>query len=63
MEYIDLRRLSRGELKQISRQVIRLKKMGKTGKEICAHTSGKGIGKRYRTAVCRIIISELKARK
>ena len=34
MEYIDLRRLSRGELKQISRQVIRLKKMGKTGKEI-----------------------------
>ena len=34
MEYIDLRRLNRGELKQISRQVIRLKKMGKTGKEI-----------------------------
>ena len=34
MEYIDLRRLNRGELKQIRRQVIRLKKMGKTGKEI-----------------------------
>ena len=33
-EYIDLRKLNRGELKQISRQVIRLKKMGKTGKEI-----------------------------
>ena len=131
MEYIDLRKLNRGELKQISRQVIRLKKMGKTGKEIeeltgvrqnraseiwtayqregersmeskkrgfqkgthlllapeeqaemretiitrrpeefgipgslwtlkkvCAY-----VWKRYRTAVCRIIISELKARK
>lgn len=34
MEYIDLRKLNRGELKQIRRQVVRLKKMGKTGKEI-----------------------------
>jgi protein subunit release factor A len=33
-EYIDLRKLNRGELKQIRRQVVRLKKMGKTGKEI-----------------------------
>lgn len=34
MEYIDLRKLNRGELKQIRRQEVRLKKMGKTGKEI-----------------------------
>ena len=34
MEYIDLRKLNRGELKQIRRQIVRLKKMGKTGKEI-----------------------------
>lgn len=34
MEYIDLRKLKSGELKQICRQVVRLKKMGKTGKEI-----------------------------
>ena len=34
MEYIDLRKLSSGELKQIRRQVVRLKEMGKTGKEI-----------------------------
>ena len=34
MCYIDLRKLSSGELKQIRRQVVRLKKMGKTGKEI-----------------------------
>lgn len=34
MEYIDLRKLNRGELKQIRRQVVRLKKMGKPGKEI-----------------------------
>ena len=34
MNYIDLRKLSSGELKQIRRQVVRLKGMGKTGKEI-----------------------------
>ena len=34
MEYIDLRKLNSGELKQIRRQIVRLKKMGKTGKEI-----------------------------
>ena len=34
MEYIDLRKLSSGELKQVRRQVVRLKVMGKTGKEI-----------------------------
>ena len=34
MEYIDLRKLNKGELKQVRRQVVRLKKMGKTGKEI-----------------------------
>ena len=34
MEYIDLRKLGSGELKQIRRQVVRLKKMGKSGKEI-----------------------------
>ena len=34
MEYIDLRKLSSGELKQVRRQVVRLKEMGKTGKEI-----------------------------
>ena len=34
MKYIDLRKLSSGELKQIRRQVVRLKEMGKTGKEI-----------------------------
>ncbi len=34
MEYIDLRKESREGLKQIRRQVVRLKKMGKTGKEI-----------------------------
>ena len=34
MTYIDLRKLSSGELKQIRRQVIRLKEMGKSGKEI-----------------------------
>ena len=34
MVYIDLRKLSSGELKQIRRQVVRLKGMGKTGKEI-----------------------------
>ena len=34
MEYIDLRKLSGGELKQVRSQVVRLKKMGKTGKEI-----------------------------
>ena len=34
MKYIDLRKLNSGELKQIRRQVVRLKKTGKTGKEI-----------------------------
>ena len=34
MNYINLRKLSSGELKQIRRQVVRLKGMGKTGKEI-----------------------------
>ena len=34
MEYIDLRKLSGGELKQVRSQVVRLKEMGKTGKEI-----------------------------
>ncbi len=34
MEYIDLRKVGREGLKQIRKQVVRLKKMGKTGKEI-----------------------------
>ena len=34
MEYIDLRKVGRSGLKEIRRQVVRLKKMGKTGKEI-----------------------------
>ncbi len=34
MEYIDLRKVSREGLKEIRRQVVRLKKMGKTGKGI-----------------------------
>ena len=34
MEYIDLRKLSVGELKQVRSQVVQLKKMGKSGKEI-----------------------------
>ena len=34
MEYIDLRTVGREGLKEIRRQVVRLKKMGKTGKEI-----------------------------
>ena len=34
MEYIDLRKIGRDGLKEIRRQVVRLKKMGKTGKEI-----------------------------
>ena len=34
MEYIDLRKISTEEAKQIGRQVVRLKKMGKRGKEI-----------------------------
>ena len=34
MEHIDLRKLNSGELKQVRRQVVRLKKMRKTGKEI-----------------------------
>ena len=34
MENIDLRKVGREGLKEIRRQVVRLKKMGKTGKEI-----------------------------
>ena len=34
MEYIDLRKVGRSGLKEIRRQVVRLKKMGKTGKEL-----------------------------
>ena len=34
MEYIDLRKVGREGHKEIRRQVVRLKKMGKTGKEI-----------------------------
>ena len=34
MEYIDLRKLGRDGLKEVRRQVVRLKKLGKTGKEI-----------------------------
>jgi len=34
MEYIDLREVGREGLKQIRRQVVRLKKMGKKGKKI-----------------------------
>jgi len=34
MEYIDLRKVGREGLKQIRRQVVRLKKMGKGGREI-----------------------------
>ena len=34
MEYIDLRKVGRDGLKEIRRQVVRLKKMGKTGSEI-----------------------------
>ena len=34
MEYVDLREVGRDGLKEIRRQVVRLKKMGKTGKEI-----------------------------
>ena len=33
MEYIDLRKVGREGLKEIRRQVVRLKRMGKTGKE------------------------------
>lgn len=34
MEYIDLRKVGREGLKQIRRQVVRMKKLGKSGKEI-----------------------------
>ena len=34
MEYIDLRKVGRDGLKEIRRQVVRLKKKGKTGSEI-----------------------------
>ena len=40
MEYIDLRKVGRGGLKEIRRQVVRLKKLGKTGKEIEELTGG-----------------------
>ena len=36
LEYIDLRKVGREGLKEIRRQVVWLKKMGKTGKEIKA---------------------------
>ena len=34
MEYMNMRKVNREEAKQIRRQVVRLKKMGKSGKEI-----------------------------
>ena len=34
MKYIDLRKTGREGLREIRRQVVRLKEMGKTGKEI-----------------------------
>ena len=34
MEYIDLRKVGKEGLREIRRQVVRLKKLGKTGKEI-----------------------------
>ena len=34
MEHIDLRKLNRGELTQVRRQAVHLKKMWKTGEEI-----------------------------
>ena len=34
MEYIDLRKVGRDGLREIHRQIVRLKKLGKTGKEI-----------------------------
>ena len=34
MEYIDLRKVGREGLKEKRRQVVRLKELGKTGKEI-----------------------------
>ena len=34
MEHMDLRKLNRGELTQVRRQAVHLKKMWKTGKEI-----------------------------
>ena len=34
MEYIDLRKVGREGRKEIRRQIVRLKKLGKTGKEI-----------------------------
>ena len=34
MEYIDLRKVGKDGLREIRRQVVRLKKMGKMGKEI-----------------------------
>ncbi len=34
MDYIDLRKAGKEGLKEIRRQVVRLKKLGKTGKEI-----------------------------
>ena len=34
MEYIDLRKVWKDGLREILRQVVRLKELGKTGKEI-----------------------------
>ncbi len=34
MEYIDLRKVGKDGLREIGRQVVRLKELGKTGKEI-----------------------------
>ena len=34
MEHVDLPKLNRGELTQVRRQVVRLKKIGNPGKEI-----------------------------
>lgn len=34
MEYIDLRKVGIDGLKQIRRQIVRLKEMGRSGKEI-----------------------------
>ena len=54
MEHVDLRKLNSGELTQVRRQVVRLQKMGKPGKEIEEIT-----GVRQN----RIITSEKQSRK
>ena len=33
MEYVDLRKVGKDVLREIRRQVVRFKKLGKTGKE------------------------------